>query len=151
MQSDDVRALQQLGEQRKAHAERVFGVAAEPGDVVILDTHMERLGEACHLLADVAEPDDAEDLVLELVEHDRREIVIVPPPGGDMLDPSLAPTTIRIGGDAIGAVRCQLSDTLRTLGPIHCRTGMCHKRPSAYPQQTGRLCHTAAIYARTEN
>ena len=85
MQGDDVRAAQQLGEQRKAHAERVFGIAAEPGNIVILDAHMERLGEACHPLADVAEPDDAEDLVLELVEHDRREIVTAPPPGGDML------------------------------------------------------------------
>ena len=85
MQGDDVRAAQQLGEQRKAHAERVFGIAAEPGNIVILDAHMERLGEACHLLADVAEPDDAEDLVLELVEHDRREIVTAPPPADDIL------------------------------------------------------------------
>ena len=57
MQGDDVRALQQLGKQRKTHAERVLGVAAEPGDVVILDAHAERLGEARHLLADVAKPD----------------------------------------------------------------------------------------------
>jgi hypothetical protein len=72
VQGDDVRAPQQLGKQRKAHVERVFGIAAEPGDVVILDAHMERLCEARHLLADVAEPDHAERLVLELVEHDRR-------------------------------------------------------------------------------
>jgi len=85
VQSDDVGAPQQLGEQREAHTERVFDIAAEPGDVIIPDAHMERLGEARHLLADVAEPDDAEDLVLELVEHDRREIVAAPPPGEDVL------------------------------------------------------------------
>jgi hypothetical protein len=84
VQGDDVRAPQQLGKQRKAHVERVFGIAAEPGDVVILDAHMERLCEARHLLADVAEPDHAERLVLELVEHDRREIVAAQPPGDDI-------------------------------------------------------------------
>jgi len=48
-----------------------FGVAAEPGDIVILDAHVKRLSVPRHLLANVAEPDDAEHFALELVEHDR--------------------------------------------------------------------------------
>ncbi len=78
-----VRGLQQLGEQREADAERVFLVGRQPVDVVILDAHVERLGAARDLLADIAEPDDAERLVLELVELGRVEIVAAPAPGDD--------------------------------------------------------------------
>jgi hypothetical protein len=62
-----------------------FCVAPEPRDVVLLDAHVKRLGEPRHLLADIAEPDDAEHFVLERTEHDRSEIVAPPPPGDDIL------------------------------------------------------------------
>ena len=71
MQRDDVGAPQQLAQQPEAHAERVLGVLVKPRDVVVLDPHAERARQPSHLLADGAEPDDAERLVEELVQARR--------------------------------------------------------------------------------
>ena len=69
----------------EADAERILLVAGQPVDVVVLDAHVEGLGAARHLLANIAEPDDAEGLVFQLVELGRVEIVAAPAPGHDAL------------------------------------------------------------------
>ena len=85
VQADDIRRLQQLGQQHKANAERVLLVGRHAVDVVILDPHVEGLGAARHLLADIAEPHNAERLVFELIELGGVEVVAAPAPGDDAL------------------------------------------------------------------
>ena len=77
------RGLQQFSEQCKTDAELVFLIGRQAVDVVIFDVHVEGPGAAGDLLADIAEPDDAERLVFELVELGRVEIVAAPAPGDD--------------------------------------------------------------------
>ena len=85
VQAHDVRRAEELGEEREPDAERVLLILTEPHDVVVADLHVERLGPARHLLADVAEADDAEGLAVELVEARRREVPHPPLPGDDVV------------------------------------------------------------------
>ena len=67
MQADHVGGLQELGEQREPYADRVFLVEGEPRDVVVLHPHVEGRRAPRDLLADIAEPDDAERAAGQLV------------------------------------------------------------------------------------
>ena len=78
MQADHVRGLEQLGEERELHADGVLLVFAEPRDVVVLHVHVEGEGPARHLLADGAEPHDAEGLARQLVGARLGEIAHAP-------------------------------------------------------------------------
>ena len=71
VERDDVGGSQELSEQPELDPEGVLRILAEPGDVVVVHGHAERAGEPCGLLADGAEPDDAEGPAPELV-HPRR-------------------------------------------------------------------------------
>jgi hypothetical protein len=69
-----------------------------------------------HLLADVAEPDDTKHLVLELVEHDRRQIVAAPPPGDDIfMLPNQSPRD-RINSSACSATETAFEPPLLQIG-----------------------------------
>src|SRR5438034_8030599 len=57
-----------LGEEDEPDPEGVLLVLGEPRDVVVLDVHVERRRSPGHLLADVAEADDAE-------RQDRKSVV----------------------------------------------------------------------------
>ena len=78
VQGDDVGASQDLSEKAEADPEGVLGVLVEARDVVVLDGHSECAGEARRLLADRAEPHEAEGAPAQLV-HARR-LVAAPPP-----------------------------------------------------------------------
>jgi len=73
---------QDLGQQAEAHAERVLLFLLEPGDIVIVHDHAEGLRQPRHLLADRAQPDDAQHLVAHFV--DRRRRVAMPAAGRDV-------------------------------------------------------------------
>ena len=85
MQGHDVGGAEQLGKEGEADAERVLLILAQPEDVVVAHVHVEALDAARDLLADVAEPDDAEPLALHLVETSGGEFRGAPLPGDDFV------------------------------------------------------------------
>ncbi len=82
VQRDDVRRAQQFRQQTVTHVHRVLGILAQPDDVVVLDAHVESArGNARDALADRAEADDAQCLVVHLVER-RHRLIAAPAPAG---------------------------------------------------------------------
>jgi hypothetical protein len=82
MQRDDVGVAQDLGQQAEAHAQRILFLLLEPLDVVVVHDHAECLGQTRYLLADGAQPDDAQHLVADFVDGGR--LVAVPAAGRDV-------------------------------------------------------------------
>ena len=83
-----------------------------------MDAHAKGIGQPRDLLADGAEPDDAEGLVAQLVELCPRQVVAAPAAGGDALmlpDQQQATAIIR---------RIACSDTAVELAPPLLQTGM---------------------------
>ena len=79
VQRHHVGHLEQLVEQHEADSQRVLLVLGQPHDVVVDDLDVEAVQPARDLLADVAEPDDAHRLALELVEAHLGEVADPPP------------------------------------------------------------------------
>ena len=72
---------QDFGQQAETHAKRVFRFL-ESGNIVVVHSHAEGLGEARDLLSDGAEPHDPQDLVAHLMDGQRR--ISVPAARGDV-------------------------------------------------------------------
>ena len=83
MQRNHIGVAEQFVKETETHAERILGVFAQTGDVVVFDTHAKRAREAGHLLADGAQTNNADRLAEELI-HARRRAVAAPPARGDV-------------------------------------------------------------------
>ena len=74
VQGHKIRLLEQLVELDVAHVEIGFGLGVAP-TVVVQDGHVEGKGAARYLVADAAQPDDSEDLVVNLLPQHEARIV----------------------------------------------------------------------------